>query len=141
MMELTMGFCKDKLLKIWGLGFAVLFFLLVVQTFMGKYGEKYADVIGWLVTLTVPTLSLMLGVFIADKQGTSIQDIPADRTLYKIAEFSSFIYFLLIYLVFLVEPLVSYSPFQMMNISKPFFGVINGFITLIIGYFFVKRQA
>ena len=136
-----MGYCKDKLLKIWGIGFAILFFLLVIQTFMGKYGEKYADVIGWLVALTVPTLSLMFGVFIADKQGNSLQDIEADRTLFKIAEFSSLIYFLLIYLVFFIEPLVSFSPFQMVNISKPFFGVISGFITLIIGYFFVKRQS
>jgi hypothetical protein len=135
-----MGYCKDKLLKIWSIGFAILFLLLIVQTFMGKYGNKYADVVGWLVALTVPTLSLMFGVFIADKQGTSLQEIPADRTLYKIASVSSLIYFLLIYLVFLVEPLVSYSPFQLMDISKPFFGVLNGFITLIIGYFFVKRQ-
>jgi hypothetical protein len=104
--------CRNRLLQIWGGSFLFLFLLLFVQTLFGKYGDKYSEIFGWLIPLTVPTLSLMVGVMVADKKGDADpKNIDADMTIYRIAKWFSCVYFSIIGLAFLIEPLVPYSVF------------------------------
>jgi hypothetical protein len=137
---MTLEKCRNRLIAIWGGSFLFLVLLLFVQTIFGKYGEKNSEVFGWLIPLTVPTLSLMLGVLVADKQaGTASQGVKADPTIYQIAKWLSVVYFSIIGLAFLVEPLVPYSPLDLMSMSKPFLGLFDGLITGVIAFFFVKK--
>jgi hypothetical protein len=140
MKTMKMDKCKNRLLTIWGFSFLGIFIVLLVQSFAGKYGDRHLEVTGWFVPLMLPTLLLMIGVFIADaKNEEQLKTTNANQTLFKIAEYGSIFYILLIYLVFFLEPFFSLSPFEMMTTAKPFLSIIDSVLTGLIGYFFVKK--
>lgn len=143
--------CRNRLLGIWGIGFGLLFFLLLLQTFFLKYGTKYDEVTGWFFPLTVPTLMLMVGVTLAERRNETKRhakigkakkesgEIEADSKIFKIAQYGSIFYLLLIFSVFFIEPLVPRGPLELMKDTKPFLSVLDGLVTAVIGYFFVKK--
>ena len=100
--------CKNRLLAIWGIGFGLLFLLLLLQTFFGKYGSKYEEVTGWFFPLTVPTLMLMVGVTLAERRNETKRlakagkgkketgEIEVDTKIFKIAQYGSIFYLFLI---------------------------------------------
>lgn len=138
--NLTLNDAKRRLFGIWVGGFVICLILTVAQTLMGKYDDRYMDVVNWFAPLIFPTLTLMIGVLAAgQKQKDETGDATADQSLFKTAELCSLLYLALIFIVFFIEPLIGKTPFELMSMVKVFFTGFDGFLTGLIGYFFIKK--
>jgi hypothetical protein len=157
---MTLENCRKSLIGIWGLGFLIPCLLIFAQAVGGKYGGKFAEVLGWLTALTLPTILLMIGVMVANPAGAVSEDKkteneknalehPAAVTdkaitghesfIFRLAVTVSLIYFLIINLVFFIEPFSALKPQDLMRDYKIFLAGFDSLISLLIGYFFGKK--
>lgn len=137
--NVTLSEAKNRLFTIWIAGFIICFVLTLIQTIMGKYDELYMNVMDWFGPLIFPTLTLMIGVLIATNNQPVDMKKVADPTVFKTAEICSILFLSLILVVFLLEPFVHQTPFELMSRVKVFFTFFNGLLTGLIGYFFIKK--
>ena len=139
---------RKWLLGVWIVGFIIPFFLILLQTGSGKYGDKFGEVLGWLTTLTLSTILLMVGVMVsnpisekaagADQTDEAQKKEKHEKFVFQIAVGASVVYLLIINLTFFAEPLVSNKPQELMRDSKIYLAVLDSLISLLIGYFFGK---
>lgn len=152
---------RKKLLTIWGIGFVIPFLLLLFQFGNGKYGyEKSLETLGWLTSLTLPTVLLMFGVIIASPTTVEENDeIPEEemtpeqkkaheerlaekkkeKLIFQWATGVSLLYLLIINMVFFLEPLSSQRPQELMRGYKIFLAAFESLISLLIGFFFGRK--
>jgi hypothetical protein len=153
---------RKKLIAIWCSGFLIPFVLILLQYFNGKYGDKFAEVLGWLTALTLSTILLMIGVMVSNpvrERDSNFLNAPDDaltedekevriallakdkheKFVFQMAAGASIIYLLIINMTFFVEPLVTSKPQELMRDSKIWLAILDSFISLLIGYFFGKR--
>ena len=57
---------KHKLSTVWFVFSAVLLSIMLVMSLNGKFGEKESEAWGWFLPTVLPTLSLILAIFLAD---------------------------------------------------------------------------
>ncbi len=159
---MTLDLYRKRLLVIWCIGFVVPFLLLLFQFGGGKYGsEKSLEALGWLTSLTLSTVLLMVGVMVSnpvtpdeeddqnpetelteeERAGRRAKLAKADheKFVFQFAAGVSLIYLLIINMVFFLEPLVSDKPQELMRGYKIFLAVFDSLISLLIGYFFGKK--
>lgn len=153
---------RIRLLVIWCVGFVVPLLLILFQYLSGKYGDKWAEVLGWLTALTLSTISLMIGVMVSnpvEARDSDLMDKPEgsltqkekaakavivkkdshEKNVFYIAAGASITYLLIINLAFFAEPLVSEKPQELMRDSKLWLAIPATFTSLLIGYFFGKK--
>lgn len=151
---------RKQLIGVWGIGFIIPFILVLVQFGNGKYGNKLSEVLGWLTSLTLPTILLMIGVLVANpvESKISVSETPDEKKdeekeaelvqkkkeahekfVFKLALGVSILYLLIINFVFFYEPLSDAKPQELMRDSKIFLAVFDSIISLLIGYFFGKK--
>lgn len=150
---------RKRLLLIWCIGFLVPFTLILFQFGNGKYGAKSTEVLGWLTSLTLATILLMVGVMVSnpvtpeeeekpesemneeDKKKKREKEAKAshEKFVFNFAVGVSVIYLLIINMVFFLEPLVSAKPQALMGQYKIYLAVFDSLISLLIGYFFGKK--
>ncbi len=159
---MTLDSYRKWLIGIWSLGFLIPFVLILFQFGSGKYGEKFTEVLGWLTSLTLPTILLMIGVMVANPDdvadrkkkfkdkpdekntGTAAEEAAAFKTahekfIFKLAVGTSVVYLLIVNFVFFLEPFANSKPQELMRDSKIFLAVFDSIISLLIGYFFGKK--
>ena len=155
---------RKWLIGIWSAGFLIPFILILIQFANGKYGGKFAEALGWLTALTLPTILLMIGVMVANPSG-ALQKMPssgpkpetektdgeiaADREvayksahetfIFRLAVGASLVYLMIVNFVFFLEPFANAKPQDLMRDSKIFLAVFDSIISLLIGYFFGKK--
>lgn len=142
-MQVSMSKCKNRLAGAWFIGSGILFFILFFQTIFGRYGEHASEAWGWFFPNVVPTLSLMLGVFIVDALGKGVQTKTVGRFLFRLAFGLSSVYLLVVALTILSLPFVTVKPQEMVEFlrqSNLWLGPLQGLVSASIGVFFVKRQ-
>ena len=148
---------RKWLIGIWVAGFIIPFFLVLIQFGSGKYGEKSTETLGWLTSLTLPTILLMIGVMVANpvtvsrKRQTGDVDAPDadqadtvaasanDKFIFWLAVGVSLVYLLIVNFVFFLEPFAQSKPQELMRDSKIFLAVFDSIISLLIGYFFGRK--
>jgi hypothetical protein len=157
---MKLEFYRKCLVLIWGVGFLIPFILIMIQFGGGKYGGKIIEVLGWLTSLTLPTILMMIGIIVAnpitntadeeisDEEKTDEEKELAQKALAKAAHEKfvfnwavgvSAAYLLIISLVFFFEPFSTTTPQELMRNSKIFLAVPDSLISLLIGYFFGKQ--
>jgi hypothetical protein len=156
---MTLEGCRRSLVTIWGVGFLIPLMLIFFQAVGGKYGGKFSEVLGWLTSLTLPTILLMIGVMVANPAGsisadkktenekaTSENNTPTDKAktdhetfMFRLAALVSLLYLLIINFVFFIEPFSSLKPQDLMRDYKIFLAGFDALISLLIGYFFGKK--
>jgi hypothetical protein len=161
---MTLESCRRSLIGLWGLGFLIPFVLIMIQAGTGKYGGKFAEVLGWLTSLTLPTILLMIGVMVAnpagdisaDKKdemeragenppegtaggGSTISKTAQETFVFRVAVSVSLVYLIITNLVFFIEPYSSARPQELMRDYKVFLAAFDAILSLLIGYFFGKK--
>jgi hypothetical protein len=150
---------RKWLIGLWSVGFLIPFVLILIQFGNGKYGGKFTEVLGWLTSLTLPTILLMIGVMVANPTageenvslaggGIAEAETAANKALlkkvahetfiFKFAMGASIVYLLIVNFVFFLEPFANSKPQELMRDSKIFLAVLDSIISLLIGYFFGK---
>jgi len=140
-MQISMTKCKRRLAMLWFFGSGLLFFLLFFQTILGHYGEKANEAWGWLLPTIMPTLSLIVSVFVIDVLGKGVKIKRVNRFIFRLSFSLSAVYLLVVSLTILLEPFTSLSPLELMEqANKLWLGVFQGLVSASIGVFFFKRE-
>lgn len=147
-MQVLMHKCRRNLAILWFIfGFFLPFGIVLLQTTFDVYGDEWQQPWRWLLPNTLPTLSLIMTVFVA-------QEIAAKRNSETKAKLESeqvsrFVYLLTFYLSVLYLIAVNLAIFKStnaeivlvyMNKSNLWLGPIQGFVMLSLGVFFTRGQ-
>jgi hypothetical protein len=134
----TVAFCKRWLATVWFAGAGLAFFIVLLQSLLGRYGDEVNQVWGWLLPTVMPTLSLIIGVLVFEAvQGTD-RSKRIDRFLFRLTVGVSIAYLAAVILVIAVQPFASTPPLQLMNQANVWLGPFQGLVAAALGAFFVK---
>ncbi len=137
-MTLSMSICKRKLATLWFTGAGVIFFVLLLQTIFGRYGDRSSDAWSWFLPTIMPTLSLVIGVLVMDTLGKGMKAVNIDSFLFRLTFGISAAYLIAVLMLFLLQPFSTESPFDLMNQSNFWLGPFQGLVAAAMGAFFVK---
>ena len=141
-MQISMLKCKKRLLTLWLFGGGGLCFLVIIQTILGHYAEA-SEVWNWLLPNVMPTLSLIISVWIMDF--SSEDEDTIDSFVFWVTFVLSGSYLIMVALPILLQPFtpVTVTPLETIKQSNLWLGPFQGLVSASIGAFFVrgKRKA
>jgi len=132
---------KKKIAVLWFIFVGCIFVLMFIQTMTGKYEDKDTEAWGWLFPSVIPTLSLILSVFLFDIQSEDSKVFNIDRFYFRLVFFLSIFYLSVILLILLIQPLLNDQPLiSLMKNSSIYLGPFQGVISGAMGLFFIKKK-
>jgi hypothetical protein len=137
---LSMARCKIILGVIWMAFFLGLFTLLLLQVDGSKYGGDAGTVWSWFLPMILPTVTLIVGVFLLDVQNNSIQEAKVNFIVFFLAVSGSIIYLIFLSWIFLGEPFSSKNVFSAMKDYGMPISVLQGLVNSLIGVFFMNKK-
>lgn len=137
-MELPIKICKQRLITLWFVGSGVVFFIVLLQSFFGRYSDQVDEAWSWLLPTVVPTLALMIGVLVADARQESSLEKMVDRFTFSMSFILSLAYFAVILLTIAVQPFTTKPPLELLKLSNLWLAPIQGLVTASLGAFFVR---
>lgn len=137
-MELPLKICKQRLITLWFVGSGIVFFIVLLQSFFGRYSDQVDEAWGWLLPTVVPTLALMIGVLVADARQESSPEKMVDRFTFSMSFILSLAYFAVILLTIAVQPFTTKPPLELLKLSNLWLAPIQGLVTASLGAFFVR---
>lgn len=137
-MAVSVGRCKRWLASVWFVGGGLVFFVVLVQTLLGRYGDDSNEIWGWLLPTVVPTLSLIIGVLVFDAVQSEKAQRKVDRFLFRLTVGLSAAYLASVFLVIALQPLAAAPPLQLMTQANIWLGPFQGLVAAAMGAFFVK---
>lgn len=140
MVPITKG--KYIIGSLWLVGFLVLFVLMTVQTVSGNiYGDKSKDAWEWITPHLLPTIGLIIGVFIADWQNpAALKKVKVSNFLIFLTCIFSFLHLVILLTVILIasnKQTVDDTLLSLKTANLPL-GLIQGIVALTLGIFFKK---
>ena len=138
--KLALDVCQRRLMLVWAVGTALVFFLLLIQTVNQLYGETVARAWGWFLPTVVPTLSLIVGA-IAYQARRPGRRRRIDRTAFVTSFALSVFYLALVLATPLLRPLSGYTPLEFLSLSNLWLAPIQGLVGLSLGAFFTSSTA
>lgn len=130
--------CKRKLAALWFIGSGILFFIVLIQTIFGRYGESSSNAWSWFLPTIMPTLSLVIGVLVMDALGKVVAHAEVDAFLFRLTFGISAAYLSAVLLIFIFQPFTTVAPFDLMRQSNLWLGPFQGLVAGAMGAFFVK---
>lgn len=137
---MTLDRAKWRIAGIWLGGAGLVFLILVGQSLGGVYEPRTQDAWSWFLPTVMPTLSLMIGVLVADFRRHRPEDAeprPVRPGLFWLAAGLSLVYLLLVALSILLQPLLSdTAPLDLMQRSSLWLGPLQGLTAGALAAFF-----
>ena len=112
--------------------------ILIVQSTAGDWGASTSDAWGWLLPNIVPTLTLIVGTFVAEV-GSAAKATEVSKFLYYLCEGLSAFYLINVLFILCAGNFVPMKPLELMKMSGLWLGPMQGLVSAAIGVFFVKR--
>ncbi|MGO9122526.1 MAG: hypothetical protein ACLQPD_33545 [Desulfomonilaceae bacterium] len=137
-MILTMTTCKHRLAALWFGVAGVLFFILLFQTILGRFGTRASDAWNWWLPTIMPTLSLVIGVLVKDALTNVMSDMKVDSFLFWLTFGISAAYLTAVLSLFLFQPFTEVGPFELMGQSKLWLSPFQWLVAGSMGAFFVN---
>lgn len=134
---------RNRLAKVWLLGGMSLFLIVVVQSLLGKYGDKVQEVWGWLLPTVMPTLGMMITVLGYTAMDRSISASIVRKSFAWVAVLLSSIYLFLVLLTVLIQPVIganAESAVGLMRLSNLWLGPFQGLVASALGVLFVSKR-
>lgn len=139
-----------NLARLWFIGSAVIFVLLIAQSVGTAYDGAVQTAWGWALPNFVPTLALMVSVFAADAL-RPYGDAPQSQVrepFYKLSMGISIFYLGILLATILAEPIFLYvrqgqkvSAIDLLQVSNLWLGPLQGIVVTAIGVlFFLKDE-
>ncbi len=130
--------CKRWLASTWFIGAGLIFFVVLVQSMLGRYGDDANEVWGWLLPTVVPTLSLIVGVLVFDAMQAGEPNKRIDRFLFRLTLGLSIAYLTSVALVIALQPFARAPALELMTQANIWLGPLQGLVAAAMGAFFVK---
>ena len=141
-MQKKLSNCKRNLAILWFLSSGLLFFIIFLQTIFGKYQDHESEVWSWTLQTFMPTISLIISVFIVDAFRTSKEEKQVDSFFYRLAFALSLCYLILAILTILLQPFATtfgnVTPLELIKKSGLWLGPLQGLVGASLGVFFLK---
>jgi hypothetical protein len=131
---------KKHIATLWFILSSILFLLFLFQTLMGKYENKIQEAWGWLFLMILPTLTLMISVFVVDINATQNEPFEVDIFFYRLTMALSALYLIAIIIVILAQAAIGTPSIQNMNQASIFLAPVQGLVSGSIGLFFTKKE-
>jgi hypothetical protein len=140
MSQVLMVNARKKLSVIWFSIGGILFLILFIQTMTnpGLY-KDISEAWSWFLPNVVPTLSLMIGVFIAEAMSTGELTQSVNSFIYRLSLVLSIVYLLAIAIVILYIPVSGQNPHELMKNSNLALGPLQGIVSGVLVLFFTKK--
>jgi len=139
-MWVDVGRCKRHLAIVWFVGAGVVFAVMLTQSLLGRYGNDLTSAWGWVLPTILPTLSLIIGVLVADALQGPEKARKVDRFLFRLSIGISMIYVLVVLATILLQPVSPIPPPEVMKQSHLWLGPFQGIASACLGAFFVRRE-
>ena len=139
-MKISMTKGKRRLAYLWFVGAGIIFAIILVQSIGGKYGERLEEAWGWALQTVVPTLSLMLSVFVIETQRKLQEEKWVKKFYYRLCFWFSFIYLFLVLLTIMIQPFVEMANIEWMKQSNIWLGAFQALVGISLGVFFFKDE-
>jgi hypothetical protein len=140
MTYVAIGPCKVRLAQVWLAGGAVLYCIVLAQSLLGYYGDEVADAWSWLLPTTLPTLSLIVGVLVADAQREPKKTEQVNRFVFQLAMGLSAFYLTVVLLTLLVQPVIELAPPEVMKRSNLWLAPLQGLVAAALGAFYTSPR-
>jgi hypothetical protein len=138
-MRIAFTLAKKKIATLWFSYALVLFLIIFFQSIMGKFEDKNQIAWGWFLSNVMPSLSLMLSIFLADVRNQNNDDTEIDRFYYRLTMGLSILYLTLLILILLMQPLIAKPIITLMNESSIYLGPFQGLVSGSLGLFFIQK--
>lgn len=140
-MALTTYRAKWWLAGLWLAGFLGVLLVLVAQSAMNYYEPRTADAWTWFMTTLMPTVSLIVGVLVADFHAGRVAgppaQVPVPPALFWLAAGLSGVYLLLVAISILAQPFLSTTPpLELMQRSNLWLAPMQALTLGALGAFF-----
>ena len=132
---------RARLLKVWLIGSAVPFGILVTQSILGRYLDKATrasqlmEVWSWFVPTVAPTLSLMIGVCgagaMSKQSGQKVRS-----TFYEITLWLSIGFLTVVSGTILLEPLSPYRGVELFSVANFWISPFQALVVAALGFLF-----
>ena len=137
---MTLRQSQTRLAQLW-FGMAGLIFLLVWFRGLHAPGADGAGLWSWFLPTVVPTLSLIVGVLVAQARAPARAAGRVDPFLYRLALGMSAFYLLLLALVLLLRPFFLERPLgDYLAATQVWLAPLQGLVSAALGAFYVKRE-
>lgn len=132
--------CQKRLVVLWGSFFILAVLVLLVQTLPGgRYEKVSGDILDWFLPIVIPTVSLMVGTFIAQAREEE-SAATVSRFSYQLALASSIVFFLLILGLLLALATTDDVMAELKKYSK-LVAAIQTVVGIALGAFFVSKKS
>jgi len=140
---MIMSSAKRRLAQLWFIGVGTLFFLVFILSAIGRYGDNAVDAWAWFLPTIMPTLSLIVGVFVLDVMQQRADSATSDPFFFKLTFWLSAAYLIAVLLVLTLPNLAfvaaGVTVFDFMNQANLWLGPFQGLVAATMGAFFVKN--
>lgn len=132
---------KKNLSSLWFILSGIIGFLMIIQTISDKYGSFTSEVWNWLLPSIIPTLSLIMSIFIIDIKGKQ-SNRQIDSFYFKLSFSLSLLYLLTILLMIITisESKEGINKINFLKDSNIFLGPFQGLVNASMGFFFFKKS-
>jgi hypothetical protein len=130
---------QRRLAVLWVCGAVGVLLLVVVQSIGGKYGGSTERAWAWLLPTVLPTLALIVGALASSARQPDTAD-TVDRFAFRLCFGLSLVYLVLVAAVPLVQPLTTWTPLELMEMSNLWLGPIQGVVALSLGAFYMSGK-
>lgn len=138
--------CRRRLATLWFIGSGVFAIFLIAQSYGQTFGKDPTQVWSLLLPSILPTLSLMIGVFVADMKDPDPKGVKgprADTFFYHVTFYLSLGYLLLSILNIMIFVFnftaFHHDPLGLLKMSQLWMAPLQGLVAASLGAFFVKR--
>ncbi len=139
-MKVSIRKCRKRLATLWFIGAGLIFFVVLFQTFLGRYTGGVDAAWGWLLPTVMPTLSMIIGVLVSESFLTQQGDKVVDKFVYRLSFMLSLSYLIVVALTIFMQPFSSLSPLDLLKQSHLWLGPFQGLVAASLGAFFVSAE-
>jgi hypothetical protein len=131
---------RIRLAAIWLGGGSAILIIVVLQSLLGRYGDKTQEAWGWLLPTLMPTLGMIVTVLGYTALDPYRSNSIVRKTFFSVALWLSTLYLLLVSMTILVQPLTRTEPIELMRTSNLWLGQFQGLVASALGVLFVSKQ-
>lgn len=132
---------RRKLATLWFTGAGLIFFVLLLQSILNRYGANVDEVWEWFLPTIMPTLSLIIGVLVMDTVGKGTKIHTVDGFFFWLAFALSLAYLVVVLLTIFLAPFSRLTGIELMKQSNLWLGPFQGLVSASLGAFFIHRDA
>ncbi len=135
-MPVSLGGAKRSLAIIWFVGFGIPFLILLLRTIRTDQRSQTDEMWNWFLPSVLPTLSLIIGVLVADLRKQPDLKKAADGSMFGFAFAMSLLYLAAVLITLVMSPLQPGAATDLLKRSHVYLGPTQGLTAGCLAAFF-----